>query len=107
MVILLLERYLMNNSMRNRGRSAIYPMAGFYLIYMAYQIFTNRSESSGGEFLAIMAGAIAFLLIGGAMIVFGLYLFYKNGKELQDAAEKRKLQEEGEHRETLDISEKE
>ena len=68
----------MNDNMRNRGRSAIYLMAGFYLVYMAYQVFKNRADSSGGELIAVMAGAAAFLLIGGGMFGLAFYILNKN-----------------------------
>ncbi len=97
----------MNNNMRNKGRSAIYMMAGFYLIYMAYQVFKNRAESAGGEYIAVMAGAAAFFLIGAGMMGFSWYLFYKTGKEMHEALEqkKRESEEMQKEEEKLDISE--
>lgn len=79
----------MSDNARNKGRSAIYAMAGFYLIYMAYQIFKNRADSAGGEYVAVMIAAVAFALVGGAMILFGLYNFYKIGKEMHDISSGR------------------
>lgn len=84
----------MNQNMKNRGRSAIYIMAGVYLIYIAYQVFKNRADSAGGEFAAVMLGAAAFLIIGAGMIGFGLYMFYKIGKEIHGAEEKQPVAEE-------------
>ncbi len=98
----------MNQNMKSRGRSVIYAMAGFYLVYMAYQVFKNRADSSGGEYVAVMIGAAAFLVIGAGLIGFGLYMFYKIGKEMHGAVEKTSLTEEApeaeETEETLDNS---
>lgn len=84
----------MSNSMKNRGRGALYAMAGFYLVYMAYQVFKNRADSSGGEYIAVMIGAAAFLIIGVGLMGFGLYMFYKIGKEQHEAARKTHSAEE-------------
>ena len=84
----------MSDSTKNRGRSALYAMAGFYLVYMAYQVFKNRADSSGGEFVAVMIGAAAFLIIGVGLMGLGLYMFYKIGKEQHEAAGKIHSSEE-------------
>ena len=98
----------MNQNMKNRGRSAIYMMAGVYLVYMAYQIFKNRADSAGGEYIAVMLGAAAFLIIGAGMIGLGFYMFYKIGKELHEGLEQQSLTEgvpeSEETEETLDNS---
>lgn len=98
----------MNQNMKSKGRSVIYAMAGVYLLYMAYQVWRNRAESSGGEYVAVMLGAAAFLVIGAGLIGFGLYMFYKIGKEMHGTAEKPSLTEElpasEETEETLDNS---
>lgn len=83
-------------------------MAGFYLIYMAYQVFKNRADSAGGEYIAVMAAAAAFFLIGAGMMGFAWYMFYKTGKEMNEALKQKKLQAEAEEiqeeEEKLDIS---
>ncbi len=84
----------MNQNMKNRGRSALYVMAGFYLVYMAYQVFKNRADSAGGEYVAVMIGAVAFLVIGAGLVGFGLHMFYKIGKEMNEVLEQRDLAEE-------------
>lgn len=76
----------MGNSWKNKGRSVLYAMAGFYLVYMAYQVFKNRADSAGGEYIAVMIGAAAFLVIGAGLIGFGLFMFYKLGKGQHEAA---------------------
>ena len=35
----------MNENAKSKGRSAIYGMAGFYLLYTAYQIFQQEALS--------------------------------------------------------------
>lgn len=98
----------MNQNMKNKGRSVIYMMAGFYLVYIAYQVFKNRADSAGGEFAAVMLGAAAFFVIGIGMMGFGFFMFYKTGKRMQESREKQtlaeKLPEAEETEETLDNS---
>lgn len=99
----------MNQNIKNKGRSAIYMMAGVYLVYIAYQVFKNRADSAGGEYVAVMLGAVAFFVIGAGMIGFGFYMFYKTGKEMNEAAPKQgavsgELPETEETEETLDNS---
>ena len=75
----------MNENAKSKGRSAIYGMAGFYLLYTAYQIFQNRAESSGVEYVLILIGAAGFVLIGAGMIGFGFYTIYQIRKKEQEA----------------------
>ena len=52
----------MNERVKTNLRSAIYEMGGIYLLYLAYQMFRNKEESAGGEYLAVIAAIIGFLV---------------------------------------------
>ncbi len=80
----------MSDRIRNRMRSAVYSMAGIYLLYLAYQLFSDgTAEGSGGDAWWILIGAGAFVLIGGGMLIFGLYASFKSWKEDHPNAPKK------------------
>ncbi len=81
----------MNDRMRARGRSAIYPMAGVYFIYTAYQLFKDRATNTGGEYVLFLLIAAAFFLVGIGFIGFGLYTMNKIRKEDRKALEKKDM----------------
>lgn len=84
----------MNERIRSNMRSAIYELGGIYLLYLAYQMFQNRAESSGGEYVTVLAAAAAFLIIGIGMISFGFYILYKVRKQDMQAKESGEAAEE-------------
>ena len=84
----------MNERVKTNLRSAIYEMGGIYLLYLAYQMFRNKEESAGGEYLAVIAAIIGFLVIGIVMIAFGFYMMNKVRKQDIQAREDAKAVEE-------------
>lgn len=62
----------MGDRAREKGRAAIYSMAGIYLLYLAYCMFRDRADSAGGEYTLIMAAMAAFVVIGIGLIGFSL-----------------------------------
>ncbi|MGN0276402.1 MAG: hypothetical protein ACI4CZ_04335 [Hominisplanchenecus sp.] len=71
----------MSDYARNRGRMAIYAMAGVYLLFMAYNMFKSIPTSSGNEKILLIVFMVLFTIIGGAMVIMGMYLGYKMTKE--------------------------
>lgn len=71
----------MNNYARNRGRMAIYAMAGVYLLFMAYNIFKSLPTSSGNEKIIMIVALIFFVIVGGGMVIMGIYMGYKISKQ--------------------------
>lgn len=61
----------MNDGAREKGRAALYSMAGVYLLYLAYSIFKELTQNpdEGGIFVKI--AMVAFVMIGAGMIGFG------------------------------------
>ncbi len=84
----------MNERVKTNLRSAIYEMGGIYLLYLAYQMFQNKEESSGGEYLAVIAAIVGFLVVGTGMIAFGFYMMNKVRKQDIQAREEAKAVEE-------------
>ena len=62
---------------KDKARSGVYAMAGAYLLYMAYQIFTSRTDSAGVEYTIMIIFSILFLLLGLGLIGFSLYMMKK------------------------------
>ncbi len=69
----------MNN--KDKGRAAIYAMAGVYLLYMAYQIFGSRMDNGGSDYTLMMIFSVLFLIFGVGLIVFSIYMMKKNEKK--------------------------
>lgn len=63
--------------MNEKARVAVYVMAAFYLFYMAYQIFTSRVDSTGGEQTLMLIFSGIFLLCGIGLLVFSAYIMKK------------------------------
>lgn len=70
-----------NDGWRNKVRSAIYPMAGVYLAYLAYCMFKQISVTSGSEQMLMIIFTILFSILGLALILFGLRVGYKHSKK--------------------------
>ncbi|WP_461810383.1 hypothetical protein [Faecalimonas sp.] len=70
----------MSDKAREKGRLAIYGLAGFYILYMAYSIFKGISDSAGLEQIALLVAMVAFVIIGIGLVVFSLVRGYKISK---------------------------
>lgn len=87
----------MNDNMRNRGRAGLYCIAGAYLVYLAYSMFTTRADSAGTEYLVLMIAMVAFVIIGIALVIFGIYTMKEiHEKERRDADAAEELPEKEE-----------
>ena len=58
-----------NDGWKKNARLAIYAMAGFYLLTLAYQMFRAISTSHGNEQLVMIVATILFLIVGVGLIV--------------------------------------
>lgn len=77
----------MGEKARNKGRMAIYAMAGFYLDYQAYLMFQSLGTSRGTEKILMVVFMIFFGIVGTAMVVMGIKTGYKLAKEKDDFSE--------------------
>ena len=59
-----------NDGWKKNARLAIYAMAGFYLLTLAYQMFRAISTSHGNEQLVMIVATILFLIVGVGLIGF-------------------------------------
>ena len=73
-----------NDGWKKNARLAIYAMAGFYLLTLAYQMFRAISTSHGNEQLVMIVATILFLIVG-----FGTINVYKNMKKNQSTDKDR------------------
>ena len=69
-----------NDGWKKNARLAIYAMAGFYLLTLAYQMFRAISTSHGNEQLVMIVATILFLIVGVGLFGFGLIAGYRNIK---------------------------
>ncbi|WP_230399462.1 hypothetical protein [Novisyntrophococcus fermenticellae] len=76
-----------NEGWKKNARAAIYAMAGFYLLTLAYHMFEAISSSRGKEQLVMIVFTILFTIIGLLMIGFGLMAGYKNMKKAESRSE--------------------
>lgn len=80
----------MSDRAREKGRLAIYAMAGVYLLFMAYQIFKSLPSSTDNSFIILVIAMVAFVIIGAGLIIFGLGRSYKISKE--ELEERKRLE---------------
>lgn len=76
----------------DKGRSAVYVMAGGYLLYLAYKLFTMLPNYEGTNATVMLVFAIFFLVIGAAILGLALYMSIKGSSRneetnREDAAE--------------------
>lgn len=84
----------MNENMRNRGRMAIYSMAGIYLLYMAYKLMDSISTSSGNQKILVIVFMIFFGVVGAAMVIMGVVKGYQLSNPSAGAASQETETEE-------------
>lgn len=82
----------MSDRAREKGRLAIYAMAGVYLLFMAYKIFKSLPSSTDGSFMILIIAMVAFVIIGAGLIIFGLGRSYRISKE--ELEERKRIEEE-------------
>lgn len=82
----------MSDRAREKGRLAIYAMAGVYLLFMAYKIFKSLPSSTDSSFMILIIAMVAFVIIGAGLIIFGLGRSYKISKE--ELEERKRLENE-------------
>lgn len=77
-----------NDGWKNNARLAIYAMAGFYLLMLAYQLYELLPNVTGSQKIITIVGLVAFVIIGIGMIAFGSIVGYRNAKELRERWQK-------------------
>ncbi len=93
----------MGDRAKNKGRMAIYTMAGFYLIYMSTRIFKGISQSSGGEKIVLILAMVLFAVIGAGLMIWATKKGYELVKQDKEALElSKKIKEENENQTVLD-----
>lgn len=81
----------MSDRAREKGRLVIYAMAGFYLLYMASDIYKGLPSSSDSSFIILSIAMVAFVIIGAGLVIFGVGRNYRISKE--ELEERKKLNE--------------
>ena len=85
----------MSEKVRNRGRMAIYSMAGFYLLYMAYKLSSGLPDSSGNTKILMIVFMVFFALIGGIIGGYKLSMPQKadSSQEMLEPSEENEEEE--------------
>ncbi len=83
---------------RDKARIAVYALAGFYLLYLAWQMYGGLAEAGSDK--PLMIGFIIFFVIVGAGLAgWGLYSSWKrlgnpaDEKQQPESEEKSKKEE--------------
>lgn len=84
----------MSDRAKAKGRMALYSMAGVYLLWQAYYLFKGLPRCEGSELIIMTIATIAFVLIGGVMVIVGVYKGSKLLKEDREAMKKVILAEQ-------------
>ena len=61
---------------RDKARVAVYAMGGFYLLYLAWQMYGELS-TAGSEKPLMIGFMIFFIIIGAGLAGWGLYSSWK------------------------------
>lgn len=69
--------------MREKGRAAIYTMAGFYLLILAYQMFGGRMDNGGSDYAMMLVFSVIFVIVGIGMIGFSAVILKKSTKKTE------------------------
>lgn len=70
---------------RDKARTAVYALAGVYLLYLAWEIKKNLS-TAGTEKPLMIVFMVLFAVIGIAAVANGMYSVWKQAKEMSEAA---------------------
>lgn len=65
----------------DKARAGVYVLAGLYMLYMAYQVFSVRMDNGGSDFTLMVIFSVVFLLAGLGLIGFAIYMMKKNEKK--------------------------
>lgn len=85
----------MSEGARNKARMAVYSMAGFYLVYLAYNMFRDLNTTTGNDRVLMIVFMIFFAVVGVGMMVMGIVKGYQLSK--RNMPPKSDDQEEDEH----------
>lgn len=65
----------------DKARAGVYLLAGVYMLYMAYQVFSVRMDNGGSDYTLMMIFSAIFLICGLGLIGFAIYMMKKNEKK--------------------------
>lgn len=78
---------------RDKARIAVYALGGLYLLYLAWQMFQGL-PTAGSEKPLMIVFLIFFVVIGAAMVGWGLYTSWKAASGRSAGVEKAKQSDE-------------
>lgn len=85
---------------REKARIAVYALAGFYLLYLAWQMYGGLAEAGSDKPLMI-GFMIFFVIVGAGLAGWGLYSSWKAlGKQDGDEAAENEITEENKKEES-------
>lgn len=76
--------------MDNKGKAVFYVIAGGYLLYLAYQLFTGRMDNGGKDGTLVLVFSILFAVAGVAILVYTAIAY----KKMQDTQEEEAASKE-------------
>ena len=77
---------------RDKARVAVYAMGGFYLLYLAWQMYWELS-TAGSEKPLMIGFMIFFTIIGAGLAGWGLYSGWKTARDRMAASEPEEASE--------------
>ena len=78
---------------RDKARVAVYAMGGFYLLYLAWQMYGELS-TAGSEKPLMIGFMIFFTIIGAGLAGWGLYSSWKAASRRSAGVEEAKQSDE-------------
>lgn len=84
-----------NRSSNSKSSLVLRVVAGFYLIYLAYELFMGRNDPMGAPIVVSVGSAIVFL-------IFGVYFVVTTAKDFLKGDIKDKIEDVSEETESID-----
>lgn len=84
-----------NRSSNSKSSLILRVVAGFYLVYLAYELFMGRNDPMGAPIIVSVGAAIVFM-------IFGIYFVVTSAKDFLKADAKDKTEAATEEIESAD-----
>ena len=91
--------------MENRGRQFFYVIAGGYLLYLAYKLFSTTPSQGGTNPVVVLIFSILFGIAGISILVFAFFMYRNASRQEPEVKSEEILKEETVEENTNEMNE--